>query len=187
LNNQTIQCSGENTNGQLGDGTTTNQSAPVTVSGISTATSVSAGFRQTCALLNNNTVNCWGLNSSGQLGDGTTVDKSTPVTVSGISTATSVSVGGGSEEGHSCSLLSNNSVKCWGNNGYGQLGDGTTTDRSTPVLVSGISTAIAISAGFRHTCALLSDSTVQCWGYNNQGQLGDRTKASSFTPVNVLN
>ena len=190
LNDQTVQCWGSNYEGQLGNGTTNVSSTPVTVSGISTATAIAVSgsyFGHSCALLSDNTIKCWGYNLQGQLGDGTTVDKSTPVTVSGISTATSVSVGGGSEEGHSCALLSNNSVKCWGNNDYGQLGDGTTTDRSTPVLVSGISTAIAISAGFRHTCALLSDSTVQCWGYNNQGQLGDRTKASSLTPVNVLN
>ena len=191
LNDQTIQCWGYNDYGQLGNGTTNDSSTPVTVSGISTATAIAvsstSNLGHSCALLSDNTIKCWGDNDYGQLGDGTTTDRSTPVLVSSISTATSVSVGGGSEEGHSCSLLSNNSVKCWGNNDYGQLGDGTTTDRSTPVLVSGISTAIAVSAGFRHTCALLSDSTVQCWGYNNQGQLGDRTKASSLAPVNVLN
>ena len=200
LNEQTIQCWGYNNQGQLGNGTidicSTNStgsiscpynSTPVTVSGISTGTAIVAGGDYSCALLSNNTIKCWGRNGKGQLGDGTTLDRSSPVLVSGISTATSVSAGGNGTEGHSCALLSNNSVKCWGNNDYGQLGDGTTTDRSTSVLVSGISTAIAISAGFRHTCALLSDSTVQCWGYNNQGQLGDRTKVSSFTPVNVLN
>jgi len=190
LNDQTIQCWGEGSKGQLGNGSSVSSSTPVSVSGISTATAIAVGwgdgYGHSCALLSDNTIRCWGHNNHGQLGDGTTVNKSTPVTVSGISTATSISTGGGSR-GHSCALLSNDSVKCWGMNDYGQLGDGTTTDRSTPVLVSGISTAIAISAGFRHTCALLSDSTVQCWGYNNQGQLGDRTKASSFTPVNVLN
>jgi hypothetical protein len=87
---------------------------------------------------------------------------------------------------HSCSLLSDGSVKCWGLNNYGELGDGTNGNSSSvPVLVSGISNAIGIAAGAAHTCAVLSDGSVKCWGLNNYGQLGDPTYYSSNVPVLV--
>ncbi|MEM4461028.1 MAG: hypothetical protein QXY70_02735, partial [Nanopusillaceae archaeon] len=90
-------------------------------------------------------------------------------------------------ESHTCALLSNGSVACWGYNYYGQLGDGTNTNRATPVNVVGIDNAVAIAAGWGHTCALLSNGTVRCWGRNNYGQLGDGTNTNRATPVNVVN
>ena len=87
--------------------------------------------------------------------------------------------------GFSCATLTDGTVQCWGLNGNGQLGDGTTTDRSTPVQVSGITTAAQISLGYTHSCAILQDGTIECWGQNFYGQLGDGTNSDSATPVQV--
>ncbi|MCX8190583.1 MAG: DUF2341 domain-containing protein [Candidatus Aenigmarchaeota archaeon] len=90
---------------------------------------------------------------------------------------------------HSCALLSNGSVVCWGRNNYGQLGDGSNTNRNTPVMVVGIENAVGISLGYYHSCALLSNGSVMCWGNNWYGQLGDGTGGYLIrnTPVLVLN
>ncbi len=182
LSNSTLQCWGNNRNGQLGDGSTTNRMTPVNVSSISNATAIGGGEYYSCALLSNSTVQCWGNNSSGQLGDGSTTNKANPVTVSGISNATAISV----NDRHACALLSNKTIKCWGENDYGQLGDGSKIDRTTPVTVSGISTATAVIGGNFHTCAMLSNNSIKCWGDNGNGQLGDGSNTQRTTPVSVL-
>jgi alpha-tubulin suppressor-like RCC1 family protein len=184
LIDKTIQCWGYNYYGQLGDNSTTYSSTPVTVSGISNAIAVSNGSNHTCALLSDGTIKCWGQNGDwGQLGDNSTTNRMTPVTVSGVSNAIAITV---SKASHTCALLSDGTIKCWGLNNYGQLGDNSTTNRMTPVTVPGISSATAVSAGHDHTCALLSDSTIKCWGLDSWGQLGDGDpNANSTTPVTV--
>jgi alpha-tubulin suppressor-like RCC1 family protein len=184
LTGGSIRCWGGNATGALGDGTTADSLTPVAVSGISTATAVAAGDRHTCAVLADHTVRCWGWNTEGQLGDGTTTARLTPVEVAGISTATVV-VGG--EIGFTCALLAGGSIRCWGNNTSGQLGDGTRTTRLAPVAVSGISTATAVDAGDAHTCAVLTDGSVRCWGSNWAGELGDGTMSPPrAVPVAVV-
>ncbi len=82
-------------------------------------------------------------------------------------------------------ILTDGTAWCWGYNGSGQLGDGSTTNRLTPVQVSGLSNVQAISAGAYHTCAVLSDGSTWCWGYNDSGRLGDGTTTERHTPVQV--
>src|SRR4029077_19485047 len=86
---------------------------------------------------------------------------------------------------HTCAVISAGTVKCWGSNTSGQLGDGTKSDRWTAVAVTGITTAIAVVLGNSHTCALISGGTVKCWGSNVSGQLGDGSNTDSSTPVAV--
>ena len=186
LSDGSVRCWGSNELGELGDGTTTDSPTPVAVSGITNATAIAAGGDHTCALLADGSVECWGNNQEGQLGNGTmTTSSSTPVSVSGITTATAIAGG----YYYTCAVLADGSVKCWGDNGSGDLGDGTTTPSSTPVSVSGITTATAIAAGYQHTCALLADGSVNCWGWNYYGQLGNGTSGQlyrdSYTPVAV--
>jgi hypothetical protein len=179
----TASCWGDNTFGQLGDTTTTDRSAPVTVSGMSTATvlRVASGSAHSCALRFDSTVSCWGLNGTGQLGDDTTTDRLTPVAVSGLMNATQIATG----DIHSCAVLTDTTARCWGFNGNGRLGDGTTTQRLTPVTVSGLTNVTQIAAGGGHTCARLSDGTAWCWGTNASGELGDGTTTDRSTPVRV--
>jgi alpha-tubulin suppressor-like RCC1 family protein len=161
LSGGTVQCWGNNKYGQLGNGTTASSPEPVTVLGVSGAIAVAAGRSHACALLTGGTVQCWGRNDYGQLGDGTTADSSVPVTVSGVSGATVVAPGWWE---YTCALVAGGTVQCWGANDYGELGNGTRTNSLVPVTVSGITGAVAVTAGNENSCALLSGGTVQCWG-----------------------
>jgi alpha-tubulin suppressor-like RCC1 family protein len=126
-----------------------------------------------CVNLNTDTNNC------GQCG------KPCGGTCAGGSCTAVTAIGAGDD--HTCAVFSTGSVKCWGYNPYGSLGNGTTTNSSTPVVVSNLTSAVAIVAGSYHTCALLSGGTVECWGYNVYGQLGNGTTMNSSTPVAVSN
>jgi len=125
-----IQCIGENTRGQLGDGTTQGGDGVWrTVKNINSAKQVVTHAQGACALLEDGTVWCWGWNNDGQLGDGSGVDQASPVRVKGLASAVQLAAGGR----HVCALLKDGSVSCWGMNLAGQLGDGTTTNAFTPV------------------------------------------------------
>jgi alpha-tubulin suppressor-like RCC1 family protein len=179
-----VNCWGNNEDAQLGDGTNTSQSTPVNVVGLANeVVAVSAGYQHTCALTSAGGVKCWGENGYGQLGTGNTIDSKTPVDVSGLTDGVKA-ISAAFE--HTCALMSTGGVKCWGNNMYGQLGDGTQISRNSPVNVVGLTSGIqAISVGGGHTCALSSTGGVKCWGINFNGQLGDGTTDSSNTPVTV--
>jgi alpha-tubulin suppressor-like RCC1 family protein len=130
-------------------------------------------------------VKCWGHDGFGQLGDGRPdFSSSTPVDVVGLSSGVSSISAGGS---HACAVLSSGAARCWGYNGFGGVGDGTTTDRTTPVNVLGLpSDVIAISAGDAETCALTTGHAAMCWGRNTFGELGDGSQVDRYTPVAVI-
>jgi alpha-tubulin suppressor-like RCC1 family protein len=186
-----LLCWGGNADGQVGDGTTTDRFAPMPIPALAgaRAVAVSAGAFHTCALVGDARVLCWGSNASGQLGDGTTNDHTTPVDVAWPSPPASVTAIAAGRF-HTCAVTSGTrgtsggQVFCWGSNVAGQLGDGTTTDRSAPVAV-GVSDAVGIAAGNDHTCAVLDTGSVRCWGSNDSGQLGDGTFTSNPFGVDV--
>jgi alpha-tubulin suppressor-like RCC1 family protein len=179
MNTSAVMCWGNNDNGQLGDGTTTDSATPVNVIGLGIGVkAIAAGGEHTCALMNTDGVMCWG-----ELGLGTSTDTFTPVSVTGLDSAVTAMAAG---DNHTCVLMNTGGVKCWGYNAYGQLGDGTTTYSDVPVDVTGLSSgATAIAAGELHTCALMNTGSMKCWGANYYGELGNGKMSYVTTPVSV--
>jgi alpha-tubulin suppressor-like RCC1 family protein len=179
---------GDNTFGQLGNGTSTSSSLPVAVA-LPTGTditAVSGGAAFSLALTSTGQVLAWGSNAAGQLGNGsTTPSSSTPVRVAlpAGTTVTAISAGGS----HGLAVTSTGRVLAWGSNIGGQLGNGTTTGSSTPVAVSlpAGTTVTGVSGGGLHSLALTSTGQVLAWGFNGSGQLGNGTTTSSTVPVAV--
>jgi alpha-tubulin suppressor-like RCC1 family protein len=166
----TVMAWGNNSSGQLGDGTTMPRSVPVPVSGLSGVKAIAAGADHSLALLNNGTVMAWGSNESGQLGTGNTADSEVPVAVKTLSSVKAISAGAA----HSLALLTNGTVMAWGENESGQLGTGNTNSSNVPVAVKGgLSGVSAVSAGGEFSLALLTDGTVRGWGSNRSGQLAN--------------
>ena len=180
-----LKCWGNNSSGRLGDGTTTNRLTPVDVSGLTSGVAaVSAGYEHTCALTTAGGLKCWGKNGgSGRLGDGTMINRLTPVDVSGLTSGVAAVYAGLT---HTCALTAAGGLKCWGSNLHGQVGDGTTTNRLTPVDVSGLTSDVAaVHTSNNHPCAVTTAGGLKCWGYNDFGQLGDGTAIRRLTPVDV--
>jgi len=169
-NDGTVWTWGYNFNGQLGDGTTTQRTSHVQVSGLTNVSDITGGYSHTIALKNDGTVWTWGYNANGQLGDGTTTQRTSPVQVNGLTNITAIEAGyyltagiAGSHS-HSIALKNDGTVWTWGDNSYGQLGDGTTNQRTTPVQVSGLTNVLAIAGGYGRSFALKNDGTVWGWG-----------------------
>jgi alpha-tubulin suppressor-like RCC1 family protein len=195
-----VWCSGENGSGQLGLGMiTTPLTARVQVidaSGpIMDATSLGAGRSHACALRAGGSVWCWGENSQGQLGNGVPLTPpptaslvAVQVVKSDMTPLTGISVVRAGE-GHSCALDGNGGMWCWGGNFAGQLGDGSTTGRSTAAQVmSGgapMTGVVQVSVGGNHNCARTEDNMARCWGQNGQGQLGDGTTMNQSAPTPI--
>ncbi len=177
-----VSCWGRNSVGQLGDGTTTNSSAPVDVLGITDASDITSGWEHTCVVASAGSVWCWGANDRGQLGDGTIIDASIPVEVVGIDAAVAVEAGAW----HTCALLSDGSIRCWGANSHGQLGVGDFEDQLTSAPILGLAGAVDLGAGFQHTCAVLSGGGASCWGRNTSGELGVGETSFSAVPIDVI-
>jgi len=189
LDNGSVSCWGYGAEGQLGNGETTQKTMPTLTGNLGTgrkAVAISSGEYHTCAILNDGFVSCWGSGEYGQLGNGELTDKITPTLTSSLgSTRRAVAISSG--QSHTCAILDDGSVSCWGNNIAGQLGNGETTDQSTPSLTSSLGTgrkAVAISSGQGHNCAILDNGTVSCWGYGPYGQLGNgETNEISTAPI----
>jgi len=178
----TAYCWGDNTHGELGDGTGTDRTSPVAVEGGLTFASVSAGLAHTCGVTTGGAAYCWGYNADGQLGDGTGTDRTSPVAVLGGLTFAAVSAGGY----HTCGVTTAGTAYCWGS---GLLGDGTiriTNGQTSPVAVLGGLTFASVNAGRDHTCGVRTAGMAFCWGQNLDAELGDGTTTSRTSPVAVL-
>src|SRR5205085_3112433 len=181
----------------LGDGTNTNRLVPTTVPGLYNATAIATGGAHTCAT-SFGIVNCWGKNSSGQLGDFTFTNRNAmgspvytnepyedgppgPSNTEILHNVIKVSLG----SAHSCAVTSYGPVKCWGEDGYGQLGDNGTTDRRLARQAATLVNVIDIGAGFGHSCAVVALGNLYCWGLNGSGQLGNGTTNNRLVPTKV--
>ncbi|MGE3843813.1 MAG: chitobiase/beta-hexosaminidase C-terminal domain-containing protein, partial [Vicinamibacterales bacterium] len=173
---------GLNSGGQVGDGTTTQRTTPVSVSNLANVVAIAAGEAFSVAALADGTVWAWGLNTNGQLGDGTTTQRTTPVRSGTLTGIAQVAAG----RSHALARTGSGAVWAWGLNSQGQLGDNSTTQRTSPVAVSGV-TAASIAAGWQHSLATQASGAVAAWGYNATGQLGDGTTTRRLTPITVPN
>ncbi len=177
-------CWGENEFGQLGIGSIGGLSwSPVQVAGGLPFRSIGAGATRTCGLTPERLAYCWGANWYGAVGDGTyNIRRPAPVRVSGGLRFRELSYGG---EYHTCGITQPGRAYCWGRNFEGQVGDGTTTNRLTPVPVAGRLRFRQLGTGTSHTCGVVNGNVAYCWGANYAGQLGDGTTSPSLTPVAV--
>ena len=196
---QHVWCWGRNREGQLGKGATGDFYPPSPIGTTEVFKDVSVGGLHTCGITVDRGGLCWGYNVAGQLGNGTTTTSSVPVTVPGTFRTDPLVIFHSPDPDfplppgpfiaagydHSCAITLAGPTVCWGLNEYGQLGDGSTTNSTSPTVVGGGHAFAAITAGLRHTCALDATGAAWCWGDNTYGELGDGTNTRSGTPVAV--
>jgi hypothetical protein len=193
ISDGTVTCWGWGGGGQLGTGNNSDSNIPVAVTGGAlankTVTQIATGSTHTCALISDGTVTCWGLGGYGKLGTGNTNNSNTPVAVTGGALANKTVTQIATGNIHTCALISDGTVTCWGDGAYGQLGTGNPYGSNIPVAVTGGAlankTVTQIATGAYHTCALISDGTVTCWGWSADGQLGTGNINISDVPVAV--
>lgn len=179
----TVSCWGPRLS-DISTGGTHTQLTAIPMQGITGAVKITAGVEHFCMVMDDASVSCWGDNQYGQVGNGTEIRDSAmgsaaSAQVVGVADVTAISAG----SSHTCAVSKDNTVKCWGYNLHGQLGDGSTTNRTTATPVANLPAVSAIAAGAWHTCALGKDRTVECWGRNDSGQLGNGTTTSSPSPT----
>ncbi len=181
----TARCWGDNSGYDLGDGTSARRDAAVAVLGLDRVASLVAGASFTCARRSDGAVLCWGTNALGQMGDGTLGGaQMTPTAVPGLGAVAEVTARGN----HACARLADASVRCWGSDAWGELGDdaGNASHRTTEAALGVRAGAVQVVAGGDHTCARFADGSAQCWGNGNTGELGDGVTAKSrYVPVVV--
>jgi hypothetical protein len=176
-----VMCWGDNGSGQLGDGTTSGRTRPTPVPDI-TFSDVAAGGTHSCGIATDGKTWCWGDGFSGQLGYGQLSTETSPVEVdAGAIRFTRIYAGGG----HTCGLTAAGKAYCWGDNRYGQIGDGSTTDRTRPVEVASSAAFDELSLGASHTCGRTGGGAINCWGGNARGQIGDGTRGNRSRPVRI--
>jgi alpha-tubulin suppressor-like RCC1 family protein len=175
-----VVCWGTNSNGEVGDGTTNSpRLVPTPVMGVTNAIDVAVSQVASCVVLATGGVMCWGANNYGQLGiGGGAGNRTSPVATNLITDAVEIASTGSSYASF-CARRSNGAVWCWGENGSGQLGDGSTSDRTSPVAVSGLSGATEVAIGDATGCARTGSNIVLCWGGNSYTQLL-RSTASNY-------
>lgn len=186
LGDGTVGCKGRGAGGRLGNNATTDAVTDlVFVSGLpQDAVKVAAGQDSSCAVLDDGSVYCWGGNDYGTLGNGTTSASPSLVATASLITTGAKDITAGTN--HFCAQMTDNTVKCWGQNLVGEVGVGSTSVVSTPTAVTLSSTVTSVQAGGRVTCALLSNGEPYCWGYNGLGGIGDGTTTTRTSPTKVL-
>jgi len=182
-NSGSLYCWGVNDQGELGDGTTTAmRTTPTLVNGDTDWAAVDGGGLHTCALKTDGSLWCWGYDAYGQLGDGSPYSlQKAPVQAGADTDWKQVSAG----STHTCAVKNNRTLWCFGNNGYGQLGDKTKLNKTVPTQIGKATTWSQVSAGNAYTCARKTDGTLWCWGYNGAGNLGIGSTAEKTVPVQV--
>jgi len=180
-----VLCWGWNVMMNLGTGTTANATTPIAPTGLTSATQVTAGAYGACVLLTDTTVRCWGAGGSGQLGNGgTTYQTSTKTQPSALTGVSGLSNAKGQ---HTCAIMADKTIKCWGYNDHGQVGNNASANQLTPTLITTISDIENISSNNHTTCAVKTDGTAWCWGWAGQNQLGNGSNADKFVPTEVPN
>jgi alpha-tubulin suppressor-like RCC1 family protein len=169
LKNKTVKCWGYDLVGNQATDQAKNLT-PVAITGISDVAQIASGNFHTCALLGNGSIRCWGNNTYGQLGSGVTSEsEAVPVYVKGITDAVRIGLGGF----HSCAIVKDGTVECWGRNSELQVGAPAFSESvTTPTIIAGVTNALTLSAGGTYSCALTNKS-VKCWGSGVNGLLGD--------------